>query len=183
MRKYAMSALAVLILIGASGSALAQSSQPTSERKPAAATYKLEFVLTEFENGKKVNSRNYSMMTQEDHRGQFRVGSHVPITTSSLAQSNPSATPITQVQYMDVGVNIDCRLMGSEDNLSLDGTVEVSGISLPPQGSPGPGQPVIRQSKTSFGAGVPSGKPGPRLLRPGISGFGGIPVPFARVSR
>jgi type II secretory pathway component GspD/PulD (secretin) len=121
------------------------------------STYKLAFVLNEFENGKKVNSRSYSMLALEDRRGQFRVGSRVPVATGSVSGGS-SSTVNTQFQYLDVGVNIDCRVTGTEDNLALDGTVEVSQISMPSQSPGALNQPVIRQSKTAFGAGVPVGK-------------------------
>lgn len=122
--------------------------------------YRLEFALNEFESGKQVNARNYIMLLQDDHKGQFRVGSRVPVVTGSFSPSTPNATVNTQFQYLDVGVNIDCWLRGSdENNLTLDGTAEVSGVSGL-GGTPGTTtQPVVRQEKASFTAVIPAGKP------------------------
>ena len=93
MRKHLLWAL-ILILCGV-GVALAQPAEGASAAPQAAAgaapasnpSYKLEFTLTEFEDGKKVNTRSYSMIlqrgtsTRESERGTFRVGSRVPVAT------------------------------------------------------------------------------------------------------
>jgi len=123
------------------------------------AAYRLDFAISEFESGKKVNTRNYVMLIQQDHKGQFRVGSRVPVVTGSFSPSTSNATVNTQFQYLDVGVNIDCHLSGSdENNLTLDGTAEVSGVAGA-GGTPGTAsEPVVRQEKTSFTASIPTGK-------------------------
>ena len=136
---------------------IAELDKPHTEAASGRPAYRLDFVLSEFESGKKVNTRNYVMLLQEDHKGQFRVGSRVPVVTGSF--SPPNATVNTQFQYMDVGVNIDCRLSGDENNLALDGTAEVSSVAGT-GGTPGTAaEPVVRQSKTSFTASIPAGKP------------------------
>jgi hypothetical protein len=140
----------------------------TSAAKAEHTTYRLEFVLSEFENGKKVNARSYQMMLTEEHnagtlkivrsrRESVRVGSRVPIVTGVPTSDGKSASA---VQYMDIGVNLDCQLEGSQDDLVLTGNVEVSGISVPPPVGTDAlrSNPVVRQSKMSFSSSLTPGK-------------------------
>jgi hypothetical protein len=146
--------VAVVLLMGPVWASAQAASQAATE-KEAPVTYKLDFLLTEIEGGKKINSRNYTLLVQEDprrSRGHLRVGSRVPIVTNNRDEKAPS------VQYMDVGVNIDCQLYGTDDNLTFNGAIEVSSISVPPQGSPIP-NPVVRQMRTDLTSWVPVGKP------------------------
>src|SRR5713101_1665385 len=91
--------------------AAAQSGAPAPKTSTdSGSTYRLEFVLTEFENGKKVNARSYQMVVHSNAgRQSARVGSRVPIATGG------SGT-ITQFNYQDIGVNIDARLRGPDDD-------------------------------------------------------------------
>jgi hypothetical protein len=115
------------------------------------STYRLDFVLTEFESGKKVNTRSYQMVLHSNGaRQSARVGSRVPIATGAGSM---------QFQYMDIGVNIDARLRGPDDDLSLEGNIEVSGITMPAAGADAVhSNPVVRQSKVSFDSAITMGK-------------------------
>jgi hypothetical protein len=125
------------------------------QARPRVATYRLDFLLTEFESGKKVNARSYQLVVHSNGtREAARVGSRVPIVTGGTG----SPAPLQQIQYMDIGVNIDCKLEGPEDNLVLGGNVEVSGITAPAGGDATHGNPVVRQSRVSFSSGVTAGK-------------------------
>jgi hypothetical protein len=118
-------------------------------------SYRLDFALHEVENGKRVSSRAYTMMVQrgnDNHDAEWtrsRVGSRVPVTTGS----NPS-----QTQYMDVGVNIDCRMWGADDALVLENTVEFSSLAALPNAAPD-AHPVVRQLKATSFATIAAGKP------------------------
>lgn len=112
------------------GNAMAQSGD-------AVKFYRLDFVMKEMEQGKVVNSRSYSTMVSTDSsqardRGSIRAGTRIPI---------PIATPGSEnnLQYMDVGVNIDCtgvHLMNGQ--LVLNVTAEVSTLAMePPREGPG----------------------------------------------
>jgi hypothetical protein len=171
MRKHLLWAL-IVILCGAGG-ALAQPATSTSPAPQAAAatsasnpSYRLEFTLSEFEDGKKVNTRSYSMILQrganrgDSSMGLFRVGSRVPVATGSIQPggSGTQALVNTQFQYIDVGVNIDCRLWGADDDLTLSSNVEVSGMSTPREIG-GVSQPVIRQTRSNLQGAITAGKP------------------------
>jgi type II secretory pathway component GspD/PulD (secretin) len=118
------------------------------------ASYRLEFALHDVENGKRVGTRNYSMMVQRgatNHEAEwahYRVGSKVPVM---------SGTSSAQVQYMDIGVNIDCRMWGADPALLLENTVELSSLATPSNADSG--HPIVRQMKAASFATVAAGKP------------------------
>ena len=74
-----------------------------SQLKPS-DSYKVDFIVNELDSGKKINSRSYSMLLRAEalpkwtDRQHLRVGSRVPVPIG----------PGTNVQYQDVGMNIDC---------------------------------------------------------------------------
>ncbi len=118
------------------GSCLAQTPEPSK-------FYKLDFVVKEVEANKVLNSRAYSMTVSTEKTSppdSIRAGSKVPSGNGS--------------NYIEVGVNIDCRAIREVDNeLTMLLTVEVS--SVPPESS----NPVIRQNKWSSSVSVMVKKP------------------------
>ena len=98
MRKL-IAALSIFVLMA--GAALAQNEASKSEQPPR--YYRLDFVVKEVEDGKVINGRSYSTIMQSGERStaQIRTGSRVPVTITGPGASN--------IQYFDIGVNIDCR--------------------------------------------------------------------------
>jgi len=78
----------------------AQERQPPPPPPPPAGQtiYRLEYTVTEMEGTKKLQARNYSLQVIDRSDARMRVGNKIPIPTGT-----------EQVQYMDVGVNIDSR--------------------------------------------------------------------------
>ena len=131
--------------------------QEKSPEKPAAPkslnAYRVDFLLTELEDGKKNNSRTYSLMAREGILNKLRAGVRVPIATNMGS--------IPQFQYLDVGMNIDCRVEEREGSLVLNAVADSSSFSLP--GEPkAPGsvaeQPVIRQMRSEINTVISLGK-------------------------
>lgn len=120
-------------------------SQKQAETKPL-SFYKVEYVLRELQDGKVINSRSYIMTIADRERGEVKVGARVPVPTSE-----------TTGQYMDVGTNIQCKVVGATDFTLLETSIEISSFALPEQ-SPGRTQPIVRQMHTSMAAVVPNGK-------------------------
>ena len=132
--------------------------QEKSPEKPAAPkslnAYRVDFLLTELEDGKKNNSRTYSLMAREGILNKLRAGVRVPIATNM-------GSPIPQFQYLDVGMNIDCRVEEREGSLVLNAVADSSSFSLP--GEPkAPGsvaeRPVIRQMRSEINTVISLGK-------------------------
>ena len=127
-------------------------STATSQSVPKKANgYRVDFVIRELEDGKRVNARSYMMMIDSDRPGyaKLRVGSRVPIATGA-----------NQVQYQDVGMNIDCRLVQEpDDSLGLATSIEWSSIA-PDEGSSRPvNNPVLRQLRFVADSPIPAAKP------------------------
>jgi hypothetical protein len=112
--------------------------------------YKLEFVLRELQDGKVINTRNYMMTVEDGDRGSSRIGARVPVSNGVNEKG---------FSYMDIGINIDCRVVGRGDYASLGTTVEISSVALPDQTSNTAGlPPVLRQARANMAAVVPVNK-------------------------
>jgi len=138
------------------GSAYAQEDQPKPEPKAAAASsqaqtrpvsvYRYEFVVRELEDGKQINSRQYTLSGKSFDWARLRVGSRIPIMTGVG----------NQFQYHDVGINIDCRLDEGERGPMLYTSFESSSV-VAGAGSSTP--PVVRQVKSQGDSLVVLAKP------------------------
>jgi len=178
MRKTIGLFLWMMAIVGVAncGSAMAQSSDT------GAKFYRLDFVVKEVESGKVVNSRTYSTMvsTEAGHGrdgGSIRAGTRIPININSPDSKEPN------VQYMDVGVNIDCSAVRmTNGQLSMGVTAEVSTLAMDPfRDGPGPvtrNLPMMpspgRERGTSTqkdGADGPAAPPAPQ------AGIGEEPMP------
>jgi hypothetical protein len=110
--------------------------------------YRLNFVLKESDEGKVINQRSFVMSasTEGSSWRNMRAGTRLP-----LARTNSK-----DVNYIDVGVNIDTRIQDSGDGLAMDVTTDISSAGTENNsGAP----PVIRQVKVRSEALVPIGKP------------------------
>lgn len=138
-----------------------ESTPKTAALRPGGA-YRLEFTLSELEDGKKVNTRSYSMLAQAGGvLNKLRIGARVPVPTGGGFRPNESsALANTQFQYMDVGMNIDCRVQEQDGYLVLSTTIDSSTFTQPPvQSASVPTQPVVRQLRVDLGTVVSLDKP------------------------
>ena len=146
-----------LLLAGLSAGVAAAQSSSTPPAGPL-KYYKADFVVKEVDaSGHIVNSRAYSTVLLTDNTGgppkEIRSGDRIPISTGTDEKGNSA------FQYIDIGVNIDCRFVHEVDQkLAASVTAEVSSV---------PGstkidstlEPLIRQFK--WNADV--------LIAPGVS--------------
>ena len=134
----------VMAVVGVAncGSAIAQSSDTGTK------FYRLDFVVKEVESGKVVSSRAYSTMvsTEAGHGrdgGSIRAGTRIPININSPDSKEPN------IQYMDVGVNIDCSAVRmTNGQISMAVTAEVSTLAVEPARE-GPGMVAGNQPMTA----------------------------------
>ncbi len=122
--------------------------------KPA-DSYKVEFTVNELDKGKKINSRSYSMQIRADaplkwtDTKRLRVGSKVPYSTGTGSNS---------FSYMDVGMDIDCRLLPMGNGKVAVGTNwEYSSVGGETRQDTL--NPVIRHVRSDVEAVVPLDKP------------------------
>jgi type II secretory pathway component GspD/PulD (secretin) len=118
--------------------------------------YRLTYTIAEVENGKRTSARHYVLLAVEGQKIDFKQGSRVPIVTgtSEADKSGPS----TQMQYVDVGLNIEATVTGSPDNLMLRAKVEQSSLA-DEKPAVGEADPVVRQTVLTGTSIVQQGKP------------------------
>src|ERR1700719_3152683 len=107
MKRAALAGLVVCIVFGASqllGQDKEKSAEAskTPETQKAVTPLRVQVVFNEYDGDKKISSLPYTLLvTAEDrYRTSMRMGLRVPIETSSN-------TGVKQVQYQDVGTNLD----------------------------------------------------------------------------
>jgi hypothetical protein len=103
--------------------------------KPVHA-YRLDFSVNEMEDGKKINTRQYSLNLNADDSEELKIGSRVPIDAGQGV-----------MQYLDVGTSIWCRIGERPDGVPLSVRAEISNFAIPEQESGHESRPVIRQLK------------------------------------
>jgi hypothetical protein len=159
--------LGMLVMLALASQSVAQNDKKTENQGPAAQNgdapakkplnvYRLDFALSEFLDGKKVNTRSYTVTLREDEMNKLRAGTRYPIATATLDKS-------TQYQYLDIGVNIDCRVVERGGYLELNAVVDSSVIEgTDAHGVPNPNTglgPVIGQMKSDIRSLIRLGTP------------------------
>lgn len=142
--------------------------EPT-ESKPAAAAdskprpsiakpvqpYRLDFSLNELQDGKRTNTRRYSLNLTAGSGDEIKIGTRVPVRSSSFKGAS-DALLATQFQYLDVGTNIWAFLREVGDELQLEVRGEVSDLDKAPNTDLAP---IVRQMKISGSTLLVTGKP------------------------
>lgn len=130
------------------------SPKPVTQAENAQSAYRLDFLVNEIEDGKKVNTRQYSMNSRPGDGNEIKIGTRVPIEVKQ-----------DEFQYLDVGTNIWCRLRDQADVAGLGGNVmlnvrsELSNFALSDQQASQQSRPVIRQLKIDASTIASLGKP------------------------
>ena len=143
----AMLGLAIGCAVQASYAQDADSSpKPTAEQR-AATAYRLDFAVNEMEDGKNINTRQYSMNLNSGDANSVKIGTRVPVEAKQ-----------GEFQYIDVGTNIWCRLEERSKGLLLSIRSEISNFAVPDQQSRG-AMPLLRQLQINASTVAVIGKP------------------------
>jgi len=126
----------------------ADASKPSESVRPAQRPptwYRVDITVNEFEDGKKSNTRHYSVhINDTGDRSNTKFGTRVPVPAKSVSTSD--------FNYIDVGLNITLRIVswqGGDRNM-LEMVFELSSFAIPDQAKQSiPGLPVLRQVQTS----------------------------------
>ncbi len=95
-----------------------------SAQQSSKALFKLDYQVIELEDGRRMDSHNYTMLGSPNDTARFRIGSRVPVKTSTKPD-------IEQWSYMDVGMNIDARITEpGEDSVRVATTMDLSTIVI-----------------------------------------------------
>ena len=146
--------IAVLMLAPALICATAQdSAAPKKSDSPEPGhSYRLDFTISELEDGKKINSRQYSINLNSGDQNEIKIGTRVPVDTKQ-----------GEFQYLDVGTSIWCRLRDRADIAWLSNDVmlqvrsDLSNFAIPEQQAQSM-RPIIRQVKIDSSAIATVGK-------------------------
>ena len=115
-------------------------------------SYRLDFTISELEDGKKINSRQYSINLNSGDQNEIKIGTRVPVEAKQ-----------GEIQYLDIGTNIWCRLRDRADIAWLSNDVmlqvrsDLSNFAIPEQQVQST-RPVIRQVKIDSSAIATVGK-------------------------
>lgn len=143
MRRALVPVAACLVL------ALAASAEEPSPRpdRPR-STFRVDFTLRESQDGQKTNERTYTLTVNEGGSGNVRVGSRVPLPAGEKG-----------VQYMDVGLRINCRVREAEPgDVALEADVDVTSFAAA-EGTDVKSAPVLQSISQSASARPALGKP------------------------
>ena len=115
-------------------------------------SYRLDFTISELEDGKKINSRQYSINLNSGEANEIKIGTRVPVEAKQ-----------GEFQYLDVGTSIWCRLRDSTDvawlanDVMLQVRSDLSNFAIPDQQAQNM-RPIIRQVKIDSSAIATVGK-------------------------
>jgi len=144
-------ALILVLMAGGSRKASAQdSSKPKAapETEKAVNAYRLDFSVNEFEDGKKINTRQYSMNLNAEDANEIKIGTRVPVEAKQ-----------GEFTYLDVGTNIWCRIGERANGLSMSVRAEISNFAMPEQQERSGARPVLRQLEIHASTVAQLGKP------------------------
>jgi type II secretory pathway component GspD/PulD (secretin) len=101
--------------------------------------YRVTYTFTEMDNGKPAGVQHLTLLVVAGEKAVVKHGNRVPIVTGMFEKEGPSQS--SQVQYLDVGLNIEATLDGDR----LHSKVEQSSISDEKSGI-GMQDPVVHQT-------------------------------------
>ena len=113
--------------------------------------YRVTYIITELDEGKRLSSRSVSVLVTTGSKGTLRQGTRVPIITGS---SGTGSDITSQVQYVDVGLNLEAAVYGSQVRTKIEQTSVSDEKS-----NAGIQDPLIRQTTLEGTAPLGSGKP------------------------
>jgi len=159
LKKAALAAAltAMVVILGAFPRAGAQdsSAKASSDADKVQNAYRIDFLISEMEDGKKINTRQYSMNSHPLDESEIKIGSRVPVEAKQ-----------GEFQYLDVGSNIECklwdetRMTGLGSNVFLKVEAELSNFAAPDQQAAAQQfHPVVRQLRIKASSTVIPGKP------------------------
>jgi len=115
-------------------------------------TYRLTYSIAETDNGKSIGTQHYSLIAVSGNKTTFKQGSRTPIVTGAIDSATSKAN--TQVQYVDLGLNIEATVDGE----GLHSKIEQSSLSEERSGL-GAQDPIVRQTVLDGTSILTPGKP------------------------
>jgi hypothetical protein len=117
--------------------------------------YRVTYTMTEKEGGKTIGVQHFSIIVASGSRTDLKQGSRVPIAVGTNSSSGGSNS---EIQYLDLGTEIQASLDGYLDGVRLRTKVVQSSIAEDKSGV-GAQDPVIRQTTLEGTSTLVQGKP------------------------
>jgi len=102
-------------------------------------SYRITYTFTEIDNGKPAGVHHLTLLVVSGDKSIAKHGNRVPIVTGTLEKEN--AAQSSQVQYLDVGLNVEASLDGDR----LRSKLEQSAVADEKSGM-GVQDPMVRQT-------------------------------------
>jgi len=154
MKRKVAVAIATLVVVSLYGSAAVSRAQEQASAKATGESpeksvdaYRVDFTISEMEDGKKINAREYSMNLNAGDANAIKVGTRVPVEAKQ-----------GELQYIDVGTNIWSRIKESGSGLVLEVRAEISNFAVPDQASRNR-MPLLRQMQINASTVTIPGRP------------------------
>ncbi|MGA7242570.1 MAG: hypothetical protein WBX19_05280 [Terracidiphilus sp.] len=116
-------------------------------------TYRLTYTISD--GGANGGSQRFVMIVGSGNKTTLKQGARVPIVTGTYGTGSDQKT---QVQYMDVGINLDATLDGRGDEMRLHTKIERTSVAEE-KSNVGIQDPVIHQSVLEGESAIVMGKP------------------------
>ena len=121
--------------------------QTAAQEKPI-TPYRLDFTITEIEDGKKINARQYSLNVNTGDHNDLKIGTKVPVEVKE-----------GEMQYIDLGTDISADLRDRDNGLALQVRAAMSNFATPDQGNRTNSMPLLRQMRINASTMLSPGRP------------------------
>lgn len=122
--------------------------QQTETQEKPITPYRLDFTISEIEDGKKINARQYSLNVNAGDHNDLKIGTRVPVEVKQ-----------GEMQYIDVGTNIWAGVRERDNGLVLEARAEISNFAIPDQANRSNSMPLLRQMRINASTVVSPGRP------------------------
>jgi type II secretory pathway component GspD/PulD (secretin) len=119
--------------------------------------YRLTYTITDIDNGKRAAPQHVSIIVASGSKMDFKQGSKVPIVIGSYTENGPGSSN-SQVQYQDVGLEIEASLNAYLDGVRLQTKLAESSVAEEKSGV-GAQDPIFRQTTFEGTSTLAPGKP------------------------
>ncbi|MGA2534654.1 MAG: secretin N-terminal domain-containing protein [Terracidiphilus sp.] len=118
--------------------------------------YRLTFTIADTDSGKRIGTQNFALIVASGEKTTLKQGGRVPIVTGGYKADE--ASQHMEVQYLDVGLNIEAWVEGFDGGVRLRSKIEQSSLSDERSGV-GAQDPIVHQSVVDGIATLALGKP------------------------
>ena len=119
-------------------------------------TYRLTYTITESDSGKRIGVQHFALIVVSGQKTELKQGSKIPVVTGEVHTDN--AAQSSEVQYLDIGLNIEASIDSFLDGVRLRTKVEQSTLAEERSGV-GVQDPIIRQATLEGTSTLVQGKP------------------------